>query len=92
MTNDWLTARVALSPHQKHMQRIMTQCFFAVKSKLDRRLGLFDLIGCDFMVDEDFKVGGAVLANALMAGQCPNVCINRCLHVAPTGVAVGNEL
>lgn len=35
----------------------MTQCFFAVKSKLDRRLGFFDLIGCDFMVDEDFKVG-----------------------------------
>lgn len=38
------------------MQQIMTQCFLAVKSKLDRRLGLFDLIGCDFMVDEDFKV------------------------------------
>lgn len=35
----------------------MTQCFFAVKSKLDGRLGFFDLIGCDFMVDEDFKVG-----------------------------------
>lgn len=43
--------------HQTRMQQIMTQCFFAVKSKLDRRLGLFDLIGCDFMVDEDFKVG-----------------------------------
>lgn len=42
--------------HQRRMQRIMTQCFFAVKSKLDRRLGVFDLIGCDFMVDEDFKV------------------------------------
>ncbi|KAG7226896.1 hypothetical protein INR49_022191 [Caranx melampygus] len=40
----------------RRMQQIMTQCFFAVKSKLDRRLGLFDLIGCDFMVDEDFKV------------------------------------
>lgn len=38
------------------MQQIMTQCFLAVKSKLDRRLGLFDLLGCDFMVDEDFKV------------------------------------
>ncbi len=42
---------------QKRMQQIMTQCFFAVKSKLDNRLGLFDLIGCDFMVDEDFRVG-----------------------------------
>lgn len=39
------------------MQQIMTQCFFAVRAKLDRRLGFFDLIGCDFMVDEDFKVG-----------------------------------
>lgn len=39
------------------MQQIMKQCFLAVKTKLERRLGLFDLIGCDFMVDEDFKVG-----------------------------------
>lgn len=46
------------SIHQKRMQQIMTQCFFAVKSKLDRRLGFFDLIGCDFMVDTDFKVRG----------------------------------
>ncbi|XP_061691902.1 protein polyglycylase TTLL10 isoform X2 [Syngnathoides biaculeatus] len=38
------------------MQQIMTQCFFAVKPKLDRRLGFFDLIGCDFIVDEEFKV------------------------------------
>lgn len=44
------------SIHQKRMQQIMTHCFFAVKSKLDRRLGFFDLIGCDFMVDTDFKV------------------------------------
>lgn len=46
------------SIHQKRMQQIMTQCFSAVKSKLDRRLGFFDLIGCDFMVDADFKVRG----------------------------------
>ncbi|GLD74756.1 uncharacterized protein AKAME5_002608800 [Lates japonicus] len=41
---------------KKRMQQIMTQCFLAVKSKLVCRLGFFDLIGCDFMVDEDFKV------------------------------------
>ncbi|XP_034446942.1 protein polyglycylase TTLL10 isoform X3 [Hippoglossus hippoglossus] len=50
LPRDWVLGIFA------HMQRIMTQCFFAVKSKLDCRLGFFDLIGCDFMVDEDFKV------------------------------------
>ncbi|XP_069382824.1 protein polyglycylase TTLL10 isoform X2 [Paralichthys olivaceus] len=51
LPRDWV-----LGAFTKHMQRIMTQCFFAVKSKLECRLGFFDLIGCDFMVDEDFKV------------------------------------
>ncbi|KAG8002861.1 Protein polyglycylase TTLL10 [Nibea albiflora] len=51
LPRDWV-----LGVFAKRMQQIMTQCFFAVKSKLDRKLGFFDLIGCDFMVDEDFKV------------------------------------
>ncbi|XP_074538075.1 protein polyglycylase TTLL10 isoform X2 [Halichoeres trimaculatus] len=51
LPRDWV-----LGAFTNRMQQIMTQCFFAVKSKLDRRLGFFDLIGCDFMVDEDFKV------------------------------------
>ncbi|XP_058497822.1 protein polyglycylase TTLL10 isoform X3 [Solea solea] len=51
LPRDWV-----LGVFAKRMQRIMTQCFLAVKSKLDCRLGFFDLIGCDFMVDEDFKV------------------------------------
>ncbi|XP_044068342.1 protein polyglycylase TTLL10 isoform X3 [Siniperca chuatsi] len=51
LPRDWVLGAFA-----KRMQQIMTQCFFAVKSKLDCRLGFFDLIGCDFMVDEDFKV------------------------------------
>ncbi|MFT7802244.1 inactive polyglycylase TTLL10-like [Arapaima gigas] len=38
------------------MQQVVTQCFQAVKSKLERKLGYFDLIGCDFMIDENFKV------------------------------------
>nr|XP_046252153.1 protein polyglycylase TTLL10 isoform X2 [Scatophagus argus] len=50
LPRDWVLGTFA------RMQQIMTQCFFAVKSKLDRRLGFFDLIGCDFMIDEDFKV------------------------------------
>ncbi|NXC46635.1 TTL10 polyglycylase, partial [Penelope pileata] len=40
----------------KRMQQIMLQCFLAAKHKLDRKLGYFDLIGCDFLVDENFKV------------------------------------
>ncbi|KAM6924915.1 protein polyglycylase TTLL10 [Xenentodon cancila] len=51
LQRDWVLGAFA-----KRMQQIMTQCFLAVKSKLDRRLGFFDLIGCDFMVDKDFKV------------------------------------
>ncbi|NXW33851.1 TTL10 polyglycylase, partial [Phaetusa simplex] len=40
----------------KRMQQIMVQCFLAAKHKLDRKLGYFDLIGCDFLIDENFKV------------------------------------
>lgn len=44
-------------PHpQKRMQQIMAHCFLAVKSKLECKLGYFDLIGCDFLIDENFKV------------------------------------
>lgn len=68
--------------NQKRMQQIMTQCFLAVKSKLERRLGLFDLIGCDFMVDEDFKVWSwshrySVCVSALTVSVsvcCPDRC------------------
>ncbi|XP_010625983.1 inactive polyglycylase TTLL10 isoform X4 [Fukomys damarensis] len=42
--------------NQRRMQQIMTHCFLAVKSKLERKLGYFDLIGCDFLIDENFKV------------------------------------
>lgn len=41
---------------QKRMQQIMLQCFLAAKHKLDRKLGYFDLIGCDFLIDKNFKV------------------------------------
>ncbi|XP_062314172.1 protein polyglycylase TTLL10 [Osmerus eperlanus] len=51
LPDDWV-----LGVFTKRMQQIMIQCFFAVKAKLERKLGYFDLIGCDFMVDEDFKV------------------------------------
>ncbi|NWR77097.1 TTL10 polyglycylase, partial [Centropus unirufus] len=40
----------------KRMQQIMLQCFLAAKHKLVCKLGYFDLIGCDFLIDENFKV------------------------------------
>ncbi|XP_061457518.1 inactive polyglycylase TTLL10 [Rhineura floridana] len=40
----------------KRMKEIMLQCFLAVKSKLECKVGYFDLIGCDFLIDENFKV------------------------------------
>ncbi|XP_061115095.1 protein polyglycylase TTLL10 [Conger conger] len=51
LPQDWV-----LGAFTKRMQVIVSQCFLAVKAKLERKLGLFDLIGCDFMIDEDFKV------------------------------------
>ncbi|XP_053307908.1 inactive polyglycylase TTLL10 [Spea bombifrons] len=51
LPQDWV-----LHVFTKRMQQIMTHCFLAVKSKLDCRMGYFDLIGCDFLIDENFKV------------------------------------
>ncbi|KAM9116196.1 inactive polyglycylase TTLL10 [Pangshura tecta] len=51
LPKDWV-----FTTFTKRMQQIMMQCFLAVKSKLECKLGYFDLIGCDFLIDEDFKV------------------------------------
>ncbi|XP_069466185.1 inactive polyglycylase TTLL10 [Ambystoma mexicanum] len=45
-----------LTMFTRRMQQIMMHCFMAVKSKLECKMGLFDLFGCDFLIDEDFKV------------------------------------
>nr|XP_019567704.1 PREDICTED: inactive polyglycylase TTLL10 isoform X1 [Rhinolophus sinicus] len=51
LPRDWV-----FTTFTKRMQQIMVHCFLAVKSKLECKLGYFDLIGCDFLIDEDFKV------------------------------------
>lgn len=71
------------------MQQIMTQCFLAVKFKLDRRLGFFDLIGCDFMVDEDFKVW-TCSRSVLCVCVCVRLQADRVWFL--TGVVAGDEL
>ncbi|KAK1801806.1 hypothetical protein P4O66_022447, partial [Electrophorus voltai] len=59
LPRDWVWSVFAVSSlffGTKRMQQIMTQCFLAVKAKLECKLGYFDLIGCDFLIDENFKV------------------------------------
>ncbi|XP_044919421.1 inactive polyglycylase TTLL10 isoform X4 [Mustela putorius furo] len=51
LPRDWV-----FTTFTKRMQQIMAHCFQAVKSKLHCKLGYFDLIGCDFLIDENFKV------------------------------------
>ncbi|XP_045869479.1 inactive polyglycylase TTLL10 [Meles meles] len=51
LPRDWV-----FTTFTKRMQQIMAHCFQAVKSKLHGKLGYFDLIGCDFLIDENFKV------------------------------------
>ncbi|XP_012512928.1 PREDICTED: inactive polyglycylase TTLL10 [Propithecus coquereli] len=51
LPRDWV-----FTTFTKRMQQIMAQCFLAVKSKLECKLGYFDLIGCDFLIDDNFKV------------------------------------
>nr|XP_030737904.1 inactive polyglycylase TTLL10 isoform X5 [Globicephala melas] len=51
LPRDWVFTTFA-----KRMQQIMAHCFLSVKSKLKCKLGYFDLIGCDFLIDENFKV------------------------------------
>jgi len=42
----------------------MTLCFDSVKHKLTQKLGFFDLLGFDFMVDTDFNVSIALFVLA----------------------------
>ncbi|KAM8955648.1 inactive polyglycylase TTLL10 isoform 2-T2 [Lycaon pictus] len=50
LPRDWV-----FTTFTKRMQQIMAHCFQAVKAKLHCKLGYFDLIGCDFLIDENFK-------------------------------------
>ncbi|GCC23518.1 hypothetical protein chiPu_0001914 [Chiloscyllium punctatum] len=51
LPKDWVFTVFA-----KRMQEIMTICFNTARSKLDPKLGCFDLMGCDFIIDQNFKV------------------------------------
>ncbi|XP_072040892.1 LOW QUALITY PROTEIN: uncharacterized protein [Amphiura filiformis] len=51
LPKDWV-----MGYFHKQMNKIMVHCFNAVKSKLDAKLGFFDLLGFDFLIDTDFKI------------------------------------
>ncbi|XP_032903683.1 protein polyglycylase TTLL10-like [Amblyraja radiata] len=51
LPKDWVFTVFA-----KRMQEIMTTCLNSAKNKLECKLGFFDLMGCDFIIDQNFKV------------------------------------
>lgn len=51
-----VTALLLQQPQQPAMWNIMSTCFLTVKDKLDNRLGFFELLGFDFMLDDSLKV------------------------------------
>ncbi|XP_065834366.1 protein polyglycylase TTLL10-like [Oscarella lobularis] len=48
---DWMS-----NSFTKQMQQIMMKCFHSVRHRLKCRLGFFELLGFDFMIDDDMKV------------------------------------
>ena len=41
---------------QEKIKTVMQHCFTCVKSKLEAKVGYFELYGYDFMIDTDFNV------------------------------------
>lgn len=41
---------------QRRMKDIMSTCFHSVRHKLSHKIGYFDLLGFDFMLDAHFNV------------------------------------
>jgi len=41
---------------RRRCQQVMLHCLNSVKHRLECKLGYFDLIGCDFLIHEDFRV------------------------------------
>ncbi|XP_072888605.1 protein polyglycylase TTLL10-like [Hemitrygon akajei] len=64
--NDYINEKYMESKHlpkdwvfidfTRRMQEIMRTCLNCAKTKLDSKLGFFDLMGCDFIIDQNFKV------------------------------------
>lgn len=53
---DKLPENWVMTSFNEKCKQIAAHCVAAVKSRLDPRVGFFDLIGVDYLVDEDFRV------------------------------------
>ena len=51
-----LPPRWVFTTMTKRIQNIMQVCFSSIMRKLQHRVGFFEILGFDFMVDSDFKV------------------------------------
>lgn len=51
---------------QPAMWNIMSTCFLTVKDKLDNRLGFFELLGFDFMLDDSLKVKVRIICTTIV--------------------------
>lgn len=51
LPNNWIQSHLLPA-----MWNIMSTCFLTVKDKLDNRLGFFELLGFDFMLDDSLKL------------------------------------
>ena len=54
----------------------MLTCYHSVKHKLENRVGYFDLLGFDFMLDSDLRVSDAICHSKIA------VLTNTFLHIA----------
>jgi hypothetical protein len=81
--SDWVFTQFT-----EQMKRIMLSCFHAVKHRLDCRLGFFELLGFDFMIDSNMRVwlievniNPALHTNCVGLTQVIPPLINETLHV-----------
>ena len=56
MNNVQIIIALFLFVLQDRIKEIMLICFKAVENKLERKCGYFDLLGFDFMVDDNMNV------------------------------------
>lgn len=71
VSTDWVATTLTVSPSNSHalindniiqrqMRRIMLACHQSICHRLEQRLGFFELLGFDFMLDSENHVSEAI--------------------------------